>query len=151
VSPFPVDPPRSSGPMQLVLSSYPSRDAAVRAVEGVLGGRLVACATLLPVESRYWWRGQLKSATEVLVVFKTVPKRVGALFRYLRETHPYEVPEIVQLDVPRVEPGYLDWLVATLDPVAPPRPSRKRARRPEARRVPATAAPRRTRAPPRRR
>ena len=59
---------------------------------------------------------------EVLVVFKTVPKRVGALFESPRRTHPYDVPEMIELDVPRVDPPYLRYLAETLDADSPPPP-----------------------------
>ena len=151
MTPYPLDPVRAVGPMRLVLSAYPSRDAALAAANGAVGRRLAACGTLLETDSRYRWRGKVVAARESLVLFKTVPKRVGALFEFLKATHPYEVPEIVELDVPRVDPGYLRYLALTLDAGAPPPPlggGTTRRARPRARgaRVPA-----RTRAPHRRR
>jgi periplasmic divalent cation tolerance protein len=116
VTGYPIDPPRARGPMRVVLTTYPDRAAALRALRAALDRRLVACATVIPVDSTYWWEGKVTSGAEALVLFKTVPKRVGHLFRYLKETHPYEVPEIAELDVPRVDAGYLGYLSATLDP-----------------------------------
>lgn len=151
MSPFPVEPARAAGPMRLVLSAYPSRDVALAAVAEALARRLIACASLVHVESRYWWEGKVEGANEVLVVYKTVPKRVGALFRYVRETHPYRVPEVIEVDVPRVEPAYLDYLGVTLDPSSQT-PSRERhPTRRGAPRAPAARHPRRTRGKPRRR
>jgi periplasmic divalent cation tolerance protein len=146
VSPFPIDPARATGPMRLVLSAYPSRDAARRAVRGALTRRLAACASVIPADSEFWWKGRLESAAESLVLFKTVPKRVGHLVRFLQESHPYDVPEVAEVDVPRVNTGYLDYLSHTLDPNAVP----PRARRSGARRGRGAPAPGRTRAPRRR-
>lgn len=156
MSPYPMDPVDATGPMRLVLCAFPVDGSAERAVERVLASRLAACAQQLPVRSRYWWRGALESADETLVLFKTVPKRVGALFRTLERLHPYATPEILELDVPRVADGYLGYLAATIDPEAPPRPlgggtARERARRPAARRARGARSPARTRAPRRRR
>jgi len=122
VTPFPLEPVRSLGPMRVVVTTFPSREAAVAAVDAVLGKELAACANIVPAHSRYWWKGRLESADESLVLFKTVPKRVGALFRFLETHHPYDVPEIVELDVPRVGAGYLAYLAETLDPNSPPPP-----------------------------
>ncbi|HTP55515.1 MAG TPA: divalent cation tolerance protein CutA [Thermoplasmata archaeon] len=147
MTPFPVEPARSMGPMRLVLSAYPNREAALAAVEGALARRLAACASTFPVDSRYWWNGGLESAAESVVLFKTVPKRVGGLFRFLKENHPYDVPEIVEIDVPRADAGYLAYLGRTLDAHAlnvPPRPPARRSAGPRAR---AARAPGRTRAP----
>lgn len=150
MSPLPI-PGRPPGPMRLVLSAYPSPRAAAAAVRGALRRRLVACASVLPQESRFWWKGRIETAHEVLVLFKTVPKRVGALFAYLASSHPYDVPELLEVEVGRVAPDYLRWLVRTVDPSSLPRGAHAPARRRGGRRAREARLPGRTRAPPRRR
>jgi len=147
MSPYPLDPVGAVGPMRLVVTTYPSREAALAAVEAVLQSKLAACANIVPAHSRYWWNGQVESADEALVLFKTVPKRVGALFRYLETNHPYGVPEVVELDVPRVGSAYLRYLAANLDPDSPPPPMGGGATRRGARRARGARSPGRTRAP----
>jgi periplasmic divalent cation tolerance protein len=151
VSPHPAGPVRAVGPMRVVLSAYPSRTAALAAIDAALDRRLIACANLLPVDSRYWWKGRVESASESLVLFKTVPRRVEALLRFLKESHPYEVPEVAELDVARVDPSYLRYLATTLGVVARPMPGSGGARRREAPRGRVARGPGRTRAPHRRR
>ncbi len=116
MSPFPIDPARAEGPMRLVLTAYPSTASAARAARGAVRARLAACASTVAQRSVYRWHGRLETAEETLVIFKTAPKTVGALFRYLSRTHPYEVPEIAEVDVPRAEPRYLRWLADEIDP-----------------------------------
>jgi periplasmic divalent cation tolerance protein len=118
VSPDPLDPGRAVGPMRIVVSNYPSRAAALDAMDAALARRLAACANLVPIDSRYWWNGRVEAARESMVLFKTVPKRVGALLQFLKASHPYEVPEVAELDVPRADVGYLAYLAATLDAAA---------------------------------
>ena len=151
MSPYPLEPARALGPMRFVVTTYPSREAALEAVTSALAARLAACANIVPAHSRYWWKGRVESADEAIVLFKTVPKRVGALFAHLEMRHPYEVPEIVELDVPRVGNAYLRYLAATLDPDAPPPPLGGGATRRGGRRARGGRAPRRIRAPHRRR
>jgi periplasmic divalent cation tolerance protein len=145
MSPFPAEPARALGPMRFVLSAYPSREAALEAVEGGLSRRLIACASLVPVESRYWWNDRIETAGETLVLFKTVPKRVGALFRYLKDTHPYHVPEIAEVDVPRVDRDFVAYLSRTVDRAALDIPPWGHARRPGVRRDRGAPSPGRTR------
>ncbi|HYK92458.1 MAG TPA: divalent-cation tolerance protein CutA [Thermoplasmata archaeon] len=121
MSPYPMDPVDATGPMRVVLTAAPAR-LADRLSRGALRRRLAACVNAVPIRSEYWWRGGLERADEVLLLFKTVPKRVGALFRYLASEHPYDVPEIIELDVPRVHPPYLRYLAGAIDPRAPPLP-----------------------------
>jgi periplasmic divalent cation tolerance protein len=135
VTPYPMDPVDATGPMRLVLCAFPSREVALERVRRAVRGKLAACANFWPIDSIYWWKRSITEDREVLVVFKTLPKRVGALFEFLKSTHPYAVPEILELDIPRVDLGYLGYLAATLDPASPPlplgggRPTRRAARK----------------------
>lgn len=151
MSPYPADPEWARGPMRLVVTTYPNAERARTAVAGALSRHLAACGSVVAVDSRYWWKGEIRSEPEALVVFKTVPKRVGALFRFLEEDHPYDVPEIVELDVPRTTAAYLSYLTGTLDRASLPPTRRGRARRPAARPTPAARGPGRTRGRPHRR
>ncbi|WP_091289846.1 divalent-cation tolerance protein CutA [Micromonospora halophytica] len=72
--------------------------------------RLAACAQVGgQVDSTYRWRGEVETATEWSVQFKTVPDRVSELVDRIRADHPYDVPEIL---VSRVEcdPAYAAWV-----------------------------------------
>lgn len=151
MSPYPIDPPDARGPMRLVLTTYPDRAAALARIEEALERRLAACASTLAVDSRFRWKGGIETSAETLVMFKTVPKRVGALFRFLKESHPYEVPEILEVDVPRAQAGYLEYLAREIDPDAPPPPLGGGTTRRGAPRGPAARSPERTRARPRHR
>ncbi|MCI4328928.1 MAG: divalent-cation tolerance protein CutA [Thermoplasmata archaeon] len=157
MTPYPMDPVDATGPVRIVLCTFPNREAAERLVRAALEARLVACANLVPVASRYWWKGRIQVGDEVLVFFKTVPKRVGALFRHLSGGHPYEVPEILEVDVARANVAYLTYLAETIDPDAPPlplgggRPHRRAPTRSGSRRAPGVRRPGRTPARRRRR
>jgi periplasmic divalent cation tolerance protein len=150
MTPLPIEPAGATGPIRLVLSAYPTDAAARRAVNGALHRRLAACASAIAQRSVFVWRGRRTTAEETLVVFKTAPKTVGALVRYIGTTHPYDVPEVVELDVARAEPGYLSWLLAAVDPSSAAGPGH-RPRRRAGRRGRGGRAPGRTRGPPRRR
>ncbi len=150
MSPYPPDPVDATGPLRLVLTSFPSPEVADRIRRRVLEERLAACAWILPVDALYRWKGRLEGAREAAVLFKTLPKEVGALFRRLEELHPYEVPEIVELDVPRVSAGYLAWVHEVVEGGRPPFPLSAPGRRPltrsGSRRARGARAPRGTRA-----
>ena len=122
MSPYPMDRATAVGPMRLVLTSLPDPGPTDRLVRRALASRLAACAQATPIVSRYWWKGKVEESRERLVVFKTAPKYVGALFRFLEQEHPYDVPEIIEIDVPRVNGPYLRYLADVLDAHAPPAP-----------------------------
>ncbi|MCI4360902.1 MAG: divalent-cation tolerance protein CutA [Thermoplasmata archaeon] len=150
MSPYPMDPVNATGPMRLVLCAFPDDARAEAIVQGVLEEQLAACVSSIAIRSRYSWKGSIESTAERLLLFKTVPKHVGALFRYLEKRHPYDVPEIIEIDVPRVNDPYLSYLAETIDADAPPFPlgggraPTRTARRRGSRRARAVRPPART-------
>ena len=98
-------------PAFLVLSTFPTADAARQIARRLVEEHLVACANILPgVESIYVWKGNVETAGETLVLFKTTQENYPRVERRIRELHPYEVPEIVALEFAAVQPDYLKWL-----------------------------------------
>jgi periplasmic divalent cation tolerance protein len=122
MTPYPMDPVDATGPMRIVVTALPDSEASESLIRAALDARLAVCAQVVSARSTYWWKGAVEVAPERVVWFKTSPKRVGALFRFLSERHPYEVPEIIEIDIARVHGPYLSFLAKTLDHDAPPPP-----------------------------
>jgi periplasmic divalent cation tolerance protein len=96
-----------------VLTAAPSAEVADRIGAALVEERLAACANLVPgVSSVFRWKGEVHRETEILVVLKTTASRLGDLRRRLVELHPYEVPEVIALDVREGHPPYLEWVRA---------------------------------------
>jgi periplasmic divalent cation tolerance protein len=88
-----------------------SSDEADRLAAAVLGPRLAACVQVVgPVQSRYWWRGRLESATEWLFLAKTTADRADAVVAALVAAHSYETPEVIVLPVVGGHDPYLSWI-----------------------------------------
>lgn|GEM_PF-1041381 len=102
-------------PLRLVLCTFPPGPSARRLSLRLVRERLAACASRWPVQSVYLWKGRLESSREETVLFKTSSKKVGALFQRLREMHPYEVPEILELPVTRGHEPYVDWVLRSVN------------------------------------
>ena len=95
----------------ITLSTFADADTARQAAHALVEERLAACANIVPqVESIYRWQGKIESGTEVLVIFKTTRERYPAFEQRLRALHPYEVPEIVALDIAAGSSAYLAWI-----------------------------------------
>ncbi|HEY9856364.1 MAG TPA: divalent-cation tolerance protein CutA [Stenomitos sp.] len=102
--------------LNVVLSTAPA-DAAPAIAERIVSERLAACCNIVPkVESYYWWEGKVTHDAEALLIFKTPNERVPELTRRLQEVHPYEVPEILALDVASGLESYLGWACAEARP-----------------------------------
>ena len=100
-----------------VTTTVDSQDAAQAIALAAVGGRLAACAQVVgPVASTFWWRGDVQTAQEWVVVLKTSSHQYGALEAYLRQGHPYEMPEILATPVIAGSPEYLAWIRASAIP-----------------------------------
>ena len=95
----------------LALSTFPDDETARKISNQLVTERFAACANLLPgVESVYRWKEKIESAHETLVIFKLSEDRQDAFQKKLRSVHPYEVPEIIFVQVAGGLPDYLRWI-----------------------------------------
>ncbi len=97
----------------MVITTLPTKEDAENLAEGILGNRLAACVQMTDIRSFFLWEGALQREDEVAMHIKTTAARYGALESYIREYHPYDVPEIIMLPISGGLPGYLDWLDTT--------------------------------------
>ena len=98
---------------QLVIafSTFPDRETAKRIARELVENAIVACANIVPsVESIYFWKEQVETSAEVLAIFKMTAARYSEFESRLRKLHPYDVPEIVGLNVAEGNPDYLRWV-----------------------------------------
>jgi len=81
----------------------------------LLDRRLAACTQIHgPLESSYWWNDRIETAREWQLVAKTRADLYNATEAAIRESHPYDVPEILAVGIVAVSPGYRMWLLGQL-------------------------------------
>jgi len=98
----------------LVLITCPP-DAADGLAEALVEARLAACVNLLPgLRSVYRWQDAVERADETLLIAKTTTAGYAALEAKVRALHPYELPEVVAVDIAAGLPAYLEWLAAAV-------------------------------------
>ncbi len=97
----------------LILVTAPDLKTARALAQAALKAKLVACANLVPkIESHYWWRGEIETSAEILLVFKTTKSNVDVLEKLIVARHPYDTPEFLVLPLRAGNRKYLDWLAA---------------------------------------
>ena len=95
----------------VALTTVGSARDAERLAFALVERRLAACVNVVPgVVSHYRWRGELQRDQERLLVIKTRAERLPALGEALRELHPYELPELIALEITAGSEAYLSWL-----------------------------------------
>lgn len=96
----------------LVLITAPSQEAAEQLARQLLQERLAACVNLVSgVQSLYWWEGELQSDSETLMVVKTRKEGFWERFiPFVKQYHPYQVPEVLALPILGGNADYLQWM-----------------------------------------
>lgn len=96
-----------------VVTTVDSREAADTLAVMAVRGRVAACAQVDgPIASTYWWLGEVESAAEWRVTFKTTAEGYGRLAALVSTHHPYDVPELLCVPVLDGDPAYLAWVAA---------------------------------------
>lgn len=73
--------------------------------------RLASCAQNSgPITSTYWWKGKMETTEEWVCTLKSTSKLYAKIEEAIRELHPYELPEIIAIDVENALPAYADWV-----------------------------------------
>ena len=103
------------------VADFPLNPALV-ALDAVVGERLAACVNRIPgIASTYRWKGEIHDEGEVLLLIKSTRERFAALRDRILALHPYELPEIIAVDIASGHAPYLDWIAASTEPDASPR------------------------------
>lgn len=101
----------------LCLCACPDADTAGRIADALVEERLAACVQVLPgVASVYRWQGKVERAREALLFAKTGRERLEALTARIVALHPYELPEVVAVDITGGSPACLDWIARETRP-----------------------------------
>jgi periplasmic divalent cation tolerance protein len=100
---------------RIVLVTASAPDEARKLAEAILEKHLAACVSIIPgVESRYWWKGRLETATELQLIIKTSAEQFERVAEVVRWHHSYECPEIISVAVTEVSPEYRAWWESTV-------------------------------------
>ena len=94
----------------VVQTTLASEAEAAMLARQIVQARLGACVQLQSIRSYYVWQGQAREDAEWLLNIKTRSALYPALATWLREHHPYETPEIVQLPIAAGSAAYLAWV-----------------------------------------
>ena len=78
--------------------------------------KLAACVNILPnVTSIYTWQGEIHSDNEVILKIKSTSVLFDSVEKTIVALHPYDVPEIIALDLAKGNTAYLDWITASVE------------------------------------
>lgn len=95
----------------IVFCCCPDSAVASTIARHLVEERLAACVNQLPgVVSTYRWNDAIAVDNEVQLMIKTTRERFEAVRDRVLKLHPYELPEIIAVDVGAAHMPYLDWV-----------------------------------------
>ena len=94
----------------MIVVSFADEDESERIISELFERRLVACAQLQNVQSRYMWKGKLERDDEVVAFLKTRAELYDRVEACVKEMHSYEVPEIIAVPIEKGSEDYLKWI-----------------------------------------
>ena len=95
----------------IAFSTFPDAETARKISRELVNSALVACANIMPAaESIYYWKEKIETSVESLVIFKLPAARYSEFESRLRALHPYDVPEVVRLNIAGGSADYLRWI-----------------------------------------
>ncbi|MFH1405057.1 MAG: divalent-cation tolerance protein CutA [Patescibacteria group bacterium] len=95
--------------MIILYSPFPSKEKADRVGKLLLEKKLVACVNLLPANSFFWWKNEIQSEDEIILLAKTTDFRVEDTRDLIEKEHPYETPCVISISC-KANDKYLNWL-----------------------------------------
>ena len=95
----------------IIVSTFPSKQSVMGIANKLVKKKLVACVNMTKISSVYTWKGKVQNQNEYLAFFKTTKKNQLTLKKELKKLHPYDVPEIAEINVESVNQPYMKWLV----------------------------------------
>ena len=102
--------------MKVVYCTVPLESAKTLAFT-LVEARVAACVNVVPqVLSVYRWKDAIEEDEEALLIIKTSDERLADLAATISSAHPYDVPEIVALDVGFAHAPYASWVRSNTTP-----------------------------------
>ncbi|MEM7559160.1 MAG: divalent-cation tolerance protein CutA, partial [Planctomycetota bacterium] len=91
-----------------------TREQAESLAKKMVEMHLAACIQLMPIQSIYRWQGEVCESEEIRCTMKSSKQMQYKLVAAIQENHPYDVPEILVVEVADAGPDYEAWLLEQL-------------------------------------
>lgn len=99
----------------LVLCTTNTEKSAHDIAEMLVSNKFAACVNILNnIESVYKWEGKIVNDKEFLLIIKTTKELYKDVEVNITAIHPYEVPEIISIEIENGLSAYLDWISSSV-------------------------------------
>ena len=100
----------------VVVTSLPNVEAATALARALVQAHLAACVQISEgVYSVYRWEGKLCEEQEVLLSAKTGAHQWDEICAFIKEAHPYDLPEVLAFSPEQYDQQYGEWVQAEVN------------------------------------
>ena len=96
--------------VRVVIVTYPVDFNYWKIAEEIIDNGLASSINMVEVNSIYYWEKRINRGREVLFIIKTHSSIVDRLKEFISSTHPYKVPQIIEITPTDVHKPYSDWV-----------------------------------------
>jgi periplasmic divalent cation tolerance protein len=101
----------------IILTTVSSKEEGEKIASKLVENKLAACVNILPkMTSVYRWENKINKDDELLLIIKTVEYLEQEVYEFIRDSHSYEVPEIITLNIQNIDKKYSEWLNSSIEP-----------------------------------
>jgi periplasmic divalent cation tolerance protein len=93
----------------IVTTTLETIEEAETLSKAIVADSLAACVQTERIISHYRWKDACQKSSEVRLTMKVDLQRKDNLIAWIRNHHPYEVPEILAWEVESANPDYSAW------------------------------------------
>ncbi len=95
----------------IILCNTNSTDSAETIANFLVKEKLAACVNIVPkIKSIYTWENKIEKDEEVLMLIKTKQSLFTKVKEKITILHPYDIPEIISIDINNGAENYLNWI-----------------------------------------
>ena len=96
--------------MRIVYITTRNAGEAKKISHHLLQKKLVACVNLFPIESMYFWEGEIQENIEMVILAKTTDENYEKIEKEVKNMHEYDTPAIYSWKVDKINKDYNDWV-----------------------------------------
>ena len=93
-----------------ISTTFENRGQAVKMASDMLNAKLIACGGVSEIESVYTWEGKATKGKEFLLTMKTHTELYDKCEQFIKQNHPYKVPQILATPITHGSTDYLAWI-----------------------------------------
>lgn len=102
----------------IIISTFPNEESLRElATDVVVNKKICACVNYTKIRSLYCWQNKLEDHIEYLALFKTSIQLSAELKAEIGRSHPYEIPEVVELKMNDISDSYMAWMALSTNSV----------------------------------